>query len=77
MISIDLSKSVDKSNTKYYDVDIKWLDITTSAVNIYKTYTLYCAVVIKWSKCYCNNNKHSCLFFGLHNKVLIYLFITK
>ena len=48
MISIVLSKSVDKSNTKYYDVVIKWLDIITSAVNIYKTYTLYCDVVIKW-----------------------------
>ena len=41
MISIVLSKSVDKSNTKYYDVVIKWVNITTSAVNIYKTYTLY------------------------------------
>ena len=29
MISIVLSKSVDKSNTKYYDVVIKWLNVTT------------------------------------------------
>ena len=28
MISIVLSKSVDKSNTKYYDVVIKWVNIT-------------------------------------------------
>ena len=48
MISIVLSKSVDKSNTKYYDVVIKWVNITTSVVNMYKTYTLYCDVVIKW-----------------------------
>ena len=27
MISIVLSKSVDKSNTKYYDVVIKWLKL--------------------------------------------------
>ena len=48
MISIVWSKSVDKSNTKYYDVVIKWLNITTSATNIDKTYTLYRDVVIKW-----------------------------
>ena len=48
MISIVLSKSVDKSNTKYYDVVIKWLNITTLIVNIYKTHTLYCDVAIKW-----------------------------
>ena len=28
MISIVLSKSVDKSNTKYYDVVIKWLNVS-------------------------------------------------
>ena len=48
MISIVLSKSVDKSNTKYYDVVIKWVNITTSAVNIYKIHTLYYNLVIKW-----------------------------
>ena len=48
MISIVLSKSVDKSNTKYYDVVIKWVNITTSAVNIDKRYTLYRDVAIKW-----------------------------
>ena len=41
MISIVLSKSVDKSNTKYYDVVIKWVNITTSTVSIDKRYTLY------------------------------------
>ena len=41
MISIVLSKSVDKSNTKYYDVVIKWLNITTLTVGIDKRYTLY------------------------------------
>ena len=49
MISIVLSKSVDKSNTKYYDVVIKWVNITTSIVSIDKRYTLYRDVVIKWS----------------------------
>ena len=39
--------SVDKSNTKYYDVVIKWLNVTTLILNIYKTYTLYRDVVIK------------------------------
>ena len=48
MISIVLSKSVDKSNTKYYDVVIKWVNITTSIVSIDKRYTLYRDVVIKW-----------------------------
>ena len=47
MISIVLSKSVDKSNTKYYDVVIKWLNITTLTVNIDKRYTLYYNLVIK------------------------------
>ena len=47
-ISIVWSKSVDKSNTKYYDVFIKWVNMTTSVVNIYKTYTLYCDIVVKW-----------------------------
>ena len=40
MISIVLSKSVDKSNTKYYDVVIKWVNITTSIVSIDKRYTV-------------------------------------
>ena len=48
MISIVLSKSVDKSNTKYYDVVIKWLNVTTLIFNIDKTYTLYRDVAIKW-----------------------------
>ena len=39
--------SVDKSNTKYYDVGIKWLNVTTLTVSIDKTYTLYYSVVIK------------------------------
>ena len=47
MISIVLSKSVDKSNTKYYDVVIKWLNVTTLTVSIDKRYTLYRDVVIK------------------------------
>ena len=47
MISIVLSKSVDKSNTKYYDVVIKWLNITTLIVSIDKIYTLHYDVVIK------------------------------
>ena len=47
MISIILSKSVDKSNTKYYDVVIKWLNIITLTVNIDKIYTLHYDVVIK------------------------------
>ena len=48
MISIVLSKSGDKSNTKYYDVVIKWVNITTSIVSIDKRYTLYRDVAIKW-----------------------------
>ena len=48
MISIVLSNSVDKSNTKYYDVVIKWLNITTLTVGIDKRYTLYRDVAIKW-----------------------------
>ena len=40
--------SVDKSNTKYYDVVIKWLNIITLTVSIDKRYTLYRDVVIKW-----------------------------
>ena len=48
MISIVWSKSVDKSNTKYYDVVIKWVNITTSTVSIDKRYTLYRDVAIKW-----------------------------
>ena len=48
MISIVLSKSGDKSNTKYYDVVIKWLNVTTLILNIDKTYTLYRDVAIKW-----------------------------
>ena len=47
MISIVLSKSIDKSNTKYYDVVIKWVNITTLIISIDKTYTLYRDVVIK------------------------------
>ena len=47
MISIVWSKSVDKSNTKYYDVVIKWLNVTTLILNIDKTYTLYYSLVIK------------------------------
>ena len=46
MISIVLSKSVDKSNTKYYDVVIKWLNVTTLILNIDKTYTLYYNLVL-------------------------------
>ncbi len=38
----------DKSNTKYYDVVIKWLNITTLRANMYKRHTLYYNVVIKW-----------------------------
>ena len=41
MISIVWSKSVGKSNTKYYDVVIKWLNVTTLTVSIDKRYTLY------------------------------------
>ena len=48
MISIVWSKSVDKSNTKYYDVVIKWVNITTSIVNIDKICSLYYNVAIKW-----------------------------
>ena len=48
MIIIVWSKSVDKSNTKYYDVVVKWLNVTTLTVSIYKRYTLYRDVVIKW-----------------------------
>ena len=48
MISIVWSKSVDKSNTKYYDVVIKWVNIITSTVSIDKRYTLYRDVAIKW-----------------------------
>ena len=66
MISIVLSKSVDKSNTKYYDVVIKWLNVTTLIVNIYKTHTLYCDVAIKW---YFITN----LFFAIVFYVLLYL----
>ena len=47
MISIVLSKSVDKSNTKYYDVVIEWVNITTVSVHIDKRYTLYSDIVIK------------------------------
>ena len=47
MISIVWSKSVGKSNTKYYDVVIKWLHIVTLTVNIDKIYTLHYDVVIK------------------------------
>ena len=48
MISIIWSKSVGKSNTKYYDVVIKWVNITTLIISIDKTYTLCRDVVIKW-----------------------------
>ena len=48
MISIVLSKSVDKSNTKYYDVVIKWLNIVTLIVKIDKICSLYYNVAIKW-----------------------------
>ena len=48
MIIIVWSKSCNKSNTKYYDVVIKWLNVTTLIISIDKTYTLYCDVVIKW-----------------------------
>ena len=34
MISIVLSKSVDKSNTKYYDVVIKWLNVVTLTASV-------------------------------------------
>ena len=44
MISIVLSKSVDKSNAKYYDVVIKWVNITTSAINIDKRYMKYITI---------------------------------
>ena len=47
MISIVLSQSVDKSNTKYYDVVIKWLNIVTLIVKIDKICSLYYNVVIK------------------------------
>ena len=47
MISIVWSKSVDKSNTKYYDVVIKWLNIVTIRVNIAKRYKKYYYLVIK------------------------------
>ena len=47
MIIIVWSKSCNKSNTKYYDVVIKWLNVTTLILNIDKTYTLYRDVVIK------------------------------
>ena len=47
MISIVWSKSVGKSNTKYYDVVIKWLNIATLIVNIDKIHTLYYNLVVK------------------------------
>ena len=66
MISIVWSKSVDKSNTKYYDVVIKWVNITTSIVSIDKRYTLYRDVAIKW---YFITN----LFFAIVFYILLYL----
>ena len=49
MISIVWSKSVDKSNTKYYDVVIKWVNITILTIHIDKMYTLeYKAVLCSW-----------------------------
>ncbi len=42
------SKNIDKINIKYHDVVIKWLNITTVRVNMYKRHTLYYNVVIKW-----------------------------
>ena len=46
MISIVLSKSVDKSNTKYYDVVIKWLNIIMLTLNIYIKDIL--CIIIQW-----------------------------
>ena len=61
MISIVLSKSVDKSNTKYYDVVIKWLNVTTLIISIDKTYTKSYLLVLdnnKLTKCYYINIKY-------------------
>ena len=41
--------NVDKSNTLYYDVVIKWLNIYYYSSNIDKAHTLYYNVVTKWS----------------------------
>ncbi len=41
------SNNIDKSNIKYHDVIIKWLNITTLRANIYKRHALHYNVVIK------------------------------
>ncbi len=41
------SNNIGKSNTKYYDVVIKWLNIITLRVNMYKRHTLYYNAVTK------------------------------
>ncbi len=41
------SNNIDKSNIKYYDVIIKWLNITTLRVNMYKRHALYYDIVTK------------------------------
>ena len=61
MISIVLSKSVDKSNTKYYDVVIKWLNVVTLTVHIDKIHTKSYFLVLdnnKLTKCYYINIKY-------------------
>ena len=90
MISIVWSKNVDKSNTKYYDVVIKWLNVTTLTVSIDKRYTLYRDVVIKWlnvvtltvnidkrSKCYYVNSeidRKVCFVLWCSDKVVLYYY---
>ena len=92
MISIVLSKSVDKSNTKYYDVVIKWVNISTLIISIDKTYTLYRDVVIKWlnvvtltvnidkrSKCYYVNSeidRKMCFVLWCSDKVILYYYFV-
>ncbi len=41
------SNNIDKSNIKYHDVVIKWLNITTLIVNMCKRHTLYYSAVTK------------------------------
>ena len=66
MISIVLSKSVDKSNTKYYDVVIKWVNITTSIVSIDKRYTSVSRCIYKVIKyCYANSKHRQNTYFAL------------
>ncbi len=43
-----MMNNVDKSNIKYYDVVIKWLNIITLRANMCKRHTKYHDVVIKW-----------------------------